>query len=158
MRSHCHFDRRPPSPFLSSRPEATIPLLVISTGGRRPQWRDLAANEPCLAFAPRSAGRAKNPSGREARLEMKLRQIRGQMSRLRCAPLDMTDPTRCQQWPGKTGPPVIEVSVIGITGFCRSPVLLALTSSRAAPPRSGPRRWRGADARGQRRRASPFPR
>jgi hypothetical protein len=75
----CHLDRRPASS-----------LLVISTGGRRPQWRDLAANESCPALAPRSMGRAGTPSGRGVRPGTKLRQIRGQMSRLRCASLDMT--------------------------------------------------------------------
>jgi hypothetical protein len=59
-----HLDHRPtPSP-LSSQPQAhhilschldrrpTISSLVISTGGRRPQWRDLAANQPCRHAHP----------------------------------------------------------------------------------------------------------
>jgi hypothetical protein len=90
MRSHCYLDRRSLCVSLSSRLEAATPLLVISTGGRRPQWRDLAANEPCLAFAPRSIGRTKTRFGRESASQIKLRQIRGQMSRLCCASFDMT--------------------------------------------------------------------
>ena len=70
--------------------KVAIPLLVISTGGRRPEWRDLAANEPCRAFAPRSIDRTENHSGRQSTSQIKLRNLRSQMSRLRCAPLDMT--------------------------------------------------------------------
>jgi hypothetical protein len=60
-------------------------LIVISTGGsrREPQWRDLAANPACPALAPRSIGRTANPPGREAGSEMGLRNMPGQMSRLR---------------------------------------------------------------------------
>jgi hypothetical protein len=60
---------------------------VILTGGRRSEWRDLAANEPCRAPAPRSAGRTENRPDREFASHIELRDIRGQMSRLRCAPL-----------------------------------------------------------------------
>jgi hypothetical protein len=50
----CYPDRRPTAPLLSSRPEAHTLPFVISTGGPPcgPQWRDLAANQPCRHAHP----------------------------------------------------------------------------------------------------------
>jgi hypothetical protein len=65
---------------------------VISTGGSRsePQWRDLAANSACPAYVSRSSGRTGKRPDCEVGSEIELREMRGQMSRLRCASLDMT--------------------------------------------------------------------
>jgi hypothetical protein len=49
-------------------------LFVISTAGRRPKWRDLAANLACLALASKSAGLTESRSGRKTDLGMKPRQ------------------------------------------------------------------------------------
>jgi hypothetical protein len=67
MRSHCHLDRRPKAAVERSGCERAVSGVCVKVC--RP---------------------ARNPCGREARLEMELRQIRDQMSRLRCASLDMT--------------------------------------------------------------------
>jgi hypothetical protein len=79
MRSHRRFDRRPACPLLSSRPEAEGRSGEIWRRTRR-VWR--------LRQGP-SAGPGILPA-EGPRPEMELRQIRGQMSRLRFASLDMT--------------------------------------------------------------------
>jgi hypothetical protein len=77
----CHLDRRLPYLFLSSRPE-------VRAAGRSGEIWPRTNRVGRLRRGPSAAPR--NPFGRKADPEMELRQIRGQMSRLRSAPLDMT--------------------------------------------------------------------
>jgi hypothetical protein len=167
----CHLDRRPPMPplvisteglprsLLSSRPEPPhapschldrrppMPPLVISTEGRRPEWRDLAANESCPGVAPRPDGRTENRFGRESAFQIELRNIRGQMSRLRCASLDMTrrDPARLSKagadtatvFPSRLHDPWAGARGWGLRVAASSPKDLGMARVWAARPHRG---------------------
>jgi hypothetical protein len=78
-RSHCHFDRKPPSPSCHLDRRSAQRAGVERSGRER-----------AVSGARAKVRRTENRSGRESASQIKLRNIRGQMSRLRCASLDMT--------------------------------------------------------------------
>jgi hypothetical protein len=100
-----------PGVILSSRPEATTPLLVISTGGRRAcpvrlrsgqalsevEWAgaERSGRERGVPmFAPGSHRPGLSRFGRETGVHTQPRTMRGEISRLRFAALEMTEGRR----------------------------------------------------------------
>jgi hypothetical protein len=101
----CHLDRRLPYLFLSSRPE-------VRAAGRSGEIWPRTNRVGRLRRGPSAAPR--NPFGRKADPEMELRQIRGQMSRLRSAPLDMTRGENTQARHDKPWRATLEMTNLGV--------------------------------------------